>query len=133
MPTLSEFAVTVGLRHYEADNRRETYFRFETVRQFRVFRYEVEIDEKLDAGNNALDFSIKGVVAAAGLMSSTGSAYREIAYPELLGEFDVHISGAKEAGAFRFRGDENGITLLNVDAGEFVQVKVADEIEMIRA
>lgn len=133
MPTLSEFAVTVGVRHYEADDRRETFFRFETIRQFRAFRYEVELGDELNVGNSTLDFTIQGVVAAAGLMSSTGSAYREVAYPELLGEFDVRIAGAKGSGSFRFRGDKTGITLLGTDTGDFVQVNVADEVETIRA
>ena len=133
MPTLSEFTLTIGLREFEADETRETFFRFETQRQFRAFRYEVEIEHALNLDQNVLEFKIKGVNAAAGLMSSPGSGVNEIVYPELSGEFTANIAGSKKSGSLRFNVHDTEVELLEVDEGGFVKVQVANEIEIIKA
>lgn len=133
MPTLSEFIMTIGLRYNEADGSTRTFFRFETTRQFQAFRYEVEVDGTMDMQTRTLDFTIKGVRAPVKLMSGTGSAVTEFHYPLLEGEYVVNVSGAKQSGSLRFRGSAQEIELLSQREKDFVQIRLADEIEKIRA
>lgn len=133
MPTLSEFIMTIGLRYNEADGTTQTFFRFETTRQFQAFRYEVEVDGNMDAQARTLDFTIKGVRAPVKLMSGTGSAVTEFHYPVLEGEYLITVSGAKQSGSLRFRGSAQEIELLVGEEKDFVQVRLADDIETIRA
>lgn len=133
MPTLSEFMITIGLSYNEADKTTQTYFRFETMRQFQAFRYEVEVDAALDAAAGVLSFAIKGVRAPVGLMSAIGSAVTEFRYPVLEGDFLVTVAGAKQSGTFRFRGSARSIELLEQQSADFVQLRLADDIEVIRA
>lgn len=131
MPTLSEFVLTIGLRRNPSNGERETFCRFETQHQFRAFQYEVEIESMIDSDKRVLDFKIKGVTASARLMSSSGPGVSEVVCPELRGEYTVQVSGAQESGSFRFRGDDSGVELLDVDNMKSMKVHVANKIEVI--
>lgn len=133
MPTLSEFIMTIGLRHLEADTTTQTYFRFETVREFQSFRYQVEVDDALDPGTRTIRFNIKGVRAPVGLMSSSGSAITEVCYPLSEGEYTVLVTGAKQSGSFRFKRRPQGIKLIETEGEDFIRLNVIDKIELIRA
>lgn len=133
MPTLSEFIMTIGLRYNEADDTTQTFFRFETMRQFQAFRYEVEVEAAMEAEARTLSFTIKGVRAPVALMAATGSAVTEFCYPSLEGEYRVLVSGAKQSGQFRLKASPRRIELLDQEKGDFVQLRLADEIETIRA
>lgn len=133
MPTLSEFDLTLQLRYDEAEDMTYTVFRFETVRQFRSFQYEIEVDSDFDAQAHAIDLKIKGVRAPSLMMPSTGAAYTELTFPRLKGDYDVRISGAKQQGEFRMKVTPKKITLTDVDELNFVHIKVEDDLDVIPA
>lgn len=133
MPTLSEFVLTVGLRRNELEDVTYTTFRIETRRQFRAFRYAVEVESEIDVEARQLSLALKGVQTPSDLMSAVGAGRTELLFPELTGEYSVEISGAKRKGTLRLRGGGGRIELLEIPEGDFVQVRVDDTVEIIRA
>ena len=131
MPTLSEFVLTIGLQHNKESGERKTFFRFETLHQFRSFQYEVEIEDMMNIEQRHLDFKIKGMVASASLMPSSGPGVYQVVYPELRGEYTVRISGAQESNAFSFRVHDESVELLEADTMRTMKVQVANKIEVI--
>lgn len=133
MPTLSEFQLTIGRRREEASGITYTLFRIDTVRQFSAFKYMVEVDADLNHDSRTLALTLKGVQTPTGLMSSAGTGSTELVYPELIGEYDVVVMGAKQEGRFRFSANEDGITLLDVDEETTISVDVDNTMQVVRA
>ena len=80
MPTLTEFTLTLRLRHDQESGITWTIFTFATVREFRSFRYEIQLEESFDPAARTFDFRIQGVQAPKNLMPSSGRAVRELRY-----------------------------------------------------
>jgi hypothetical protein len=133
MPTLAEFSLTLHLRHEEATGTIWTVLRFTTERQFTSFRYEIDLDERLDQRRRAIEVRLRGVRAPANLMPGSGAATREICYANLNGTYEVSVNGAKQSGRFSFSVEANTIRLLAADAEDFIRITVAEEVELIRA
>ncbi len=133
MPTLSEFQLTLHLRYEETTGTTYTVFSFSTVRQFRAFQYEIQVEDTLDTTRKVIELTIRGVRAPADLMPSTGSAVKQISFPELQGEYRVDISGAKQFGTFSFSVNSTAIQLLDTPDTNFIHITVQDEIETILA
>lgn len=133
MPTLSEFVLTIGLRYDEAEDTTFTCFRFETLRQFKSFRYQIEVTDEHDPTLKNLTFSLKGVLAPSQMLSSSGPAATELCYPALEGDYRIHIAGAKQKGDFVIRGSKQKIRLVEELDEDFVRIQINDQIEVIRA
>jgi hypothetical protein len=132
MPTLSEFRITIGLRFLESDDQMLTFFRFETVRQFRAFSYEIDIVENRDAALNQVDFRIQGVTAPSQSLASTGPAVTEISYPDLKGNWKVVIEGAKQQTSFIIRVMPKSIRMEEPPDGDQMQVTINESVEVVR-
>jgi hypothetical protein len=133
MPTLMEFTLTLRLRHEEATGITWTVFRFATTRQFTSFRYEIDLDDRLDEPTRAIDFRLRGVNAPTNLMPGSGAAEKEICYPDLDGTWTVTVAGAKQSGRFSFAVDAAGIRLLSSDTDHFLPITVDSTVETVRA
>ncbi len=130
MPTLAEFVLTIGARYNRGEDRFWICFRFETLREFRSFRYEVDVDGAFDPKKREFLFKLKGVQTPSTLMASAGPANRELCYPDLHGDYTVRVGGAKEEGSFQMVISPGGNILLGeVDPG-LVRVVVREEVEM---
>lgn len=132
MPALSEFNLTLGRRRNEENGCIVTFFRFVTVRQFHSFQYEIQIEDSLDEAARTIDFRIHGVHAPANLMPGAGTAFKDIGYPGLRGEYLVTCHGAKQSGTFRFLVDEEGIFLTQPPQEDGLPVQVEKGIENVR-
>ncbi|MEP7220038.1 MAG: hypothetical protein ABI876_14035 [Bacteroidota bacterium] len=130
--TLAEFTITLHLRREEESGRTWTVFRVATVREFRMFRYRIQIDGGLDAGARTFDFRIHGVQAPTNLMPETGAAFTELAFPDLDGEYRVRLAGAKSAEEFSFIVSARTIVLLPLPAGSTLNVGTEKEVENVR-
>ena len=128
MPTLAEFILTISTSHNREEHRQQTIFRFETFREFRSFRYEVDVDGTLDPEKREISFRLKGVGAPATLMTSTGSARSELIYDDLLGEYRIEVRGAKKSGAFRIMITAEGVKLLDPIDADFVQIRLHEGV-----
>lgn len=133
MPTLSEFRLAIGLRYEETDDQMFTFFRFETVRQFRAFSYEIDIVESRDTTLNQVDFRIQGVTAPSQSLATTGPAVTEISYPDLKGNWKVVVGGAKQQTSFIIRVMPKSIRLEEPPDEDLMQVTINDTIEVVRA
>ncbi len=132
MPTLSEFTLSLQLRRDEENGKLWTVFRFSTLREFRSFRYEIQVDDTFDAAARGILFQIRGVRAPANLMPSYGAARREICYANLTGTYTVEITGAKQTGSFSFNVRGEKIRLIDTAGTDFVQVSVLTDVEVVR-
>jgi len=132
MPTLSEFALTLQMRREEENGMVWTIFRFSTLREFRAFRYDIQVEESMDHKAKAITFQIRGVRAPANLMPSSGVAQHEICYPDLHGTYTVYIAGAKQSGSFSFvvRGEK--VRLVEAGTSDFVHITVIEDLEILR-
>lgn len=132
MPTLSEFNLTLGRRRNEENGDVVTFFRFATVKEFRSFKYEIQVEDRLNQAAHTIDFRIFGVHAPTNLMPGAGAAVKEIGYSGLQGEYLVTYHGAKQSGTFRFLVDEDGIHLTQPPKEEGLRVHVEKGIENVR-
>jgi hypothetical protein len=129
--TLAEFAITLRLLRDE-DGGLWTVFRVATIREFRMFRYRIQIDGGLDVGTRTFNFRIQGVQAPTNLMPETGAAFTELMVPNLDGEYRVRLAGAKNAEEFSFIVSAGRITILPLPAGSTLNVGAEKEVENIR-
>jgi|GEM_PF-1939052 len=133
MPALSELTLTLCRRRNEESGVVVTVFRFATVREFRSFRYEIQVEETLDEAARSIHFRIHGVHAPANLMPGAGPAAREIGFPGLHGEYRVTYAGASRSGGFGFVVDGEGIRLTDPPAGDELRIVLEKGIENVRA
>ncbi len=132
MPTLAEFTLRLLRRRNEESGLLWTVFRFATVREFRAFRYEIQVEGNLDLAARSIRFKILGVQAPTNLMPGAGAAYKEISYAELEGEYRVDYAGAKQSGSFRFAVGEESLHILELSEGGGLRIEVEKGIENIR-
>lgn len=132
MPALSEFNLTIGQRRREENGDIVTFFRFATVRQFGSFQYGIQIKDHLNQASGAIDFRIFGVHAPTNLMPGAGTAFTEIVYSGLSGEYLITCHGAKQAGTFRLVVDGDGVRLSQAPGEDGLQVHVEKGIENVR-
>lgn len=104
--------MTLGLRREEGSDRIDTVLRIATVREFRSFRYEIQVQDRFDAAARTIQLRVQGVQAPTNLMPSAGAAVRELSYPDLAGEYIVEIAGAKQSTCFRFSVEDETIALM---------------------
>ena len=133
MPTLSEFIVTIGLRYDEAEDQAYTVFRFETVRQFSIYRYDIDIEDEIDRKGKVVRFVIKGVSPPRQDLATSGPAMHEIAYPALEGTYRLQIAGAKQSGECIVRGSTSKVKMIEDISADFVEIRIDDKVEIIRA
>jgi len=129
MPALTEFTLTLQLRRDEESGTIWTVFRFATIREFRSFQYEIQLDDRFDADERAFEFRMSGVQAPKNLMPSSGAALRELRYPDLRGEYTVALAGARQNERFRFTVTDREIVLGERPEGAAVRVDVEKGIE----
>lgn len=133
MPTLAEFTLSLRLRRDEESGTIWTIFRFATVREFRAFRYEIQVDDRFNAGARTIDLKIQGVQAPTNLMPSAGAAIREIGYPGLLGEYHITLAGARRSERFTIAVGMDDITLIEAPGEGGPSVVIEKGIENVRA
>lgn len=132
MPAPAEFTLTILRRRNEETGLVSTVFRFATVREFRSFRYQIQVEDAFDPELRRIAFRIFGVQAPANLMPGAGAAYREIIYPGLQGEYLVSYAGAKKSGEFRFRVDDEQIAIVEAPKEDGIRIEIEKGIENIR-
>lgn len=132
MPTLSEFRLTIQLRYEETEDRMYTVFRFETVRIFRQFSYEIDIEEERNDELNQLDFAIRGMTAPSQSLAATGPAVTELVHPALKGNWKIVIAGAKQQTELVVRIMPKSIRMLEEPEEGTIEVTINDEIEIVR-
>ena len=133
MPTLAEFTLSIRLRRDEESGMIWTMFRFATVREFRSFRYEIQIEERLDEEAGTITLKIQGVQAPTNLMPSAGAAVREIGYPGLMGEYRVTLAGARQSGNFTIAVGTGDIALVEPPGEGGPIVIIEKGVEIVRA
>ncbi len=131
MPALTEFTLTLQLRRDEESSTIWTVFRFATIREFRSFQYQIQVDDRFDAAERTFEFRLSGVQAPKNLMPSSGTALRELRYPDLRGEYTVRLAGARHSERFGFAVADGAITLGERPDGAGVRVDVEKGIEKI--
>ncbi len=109
-----------------------TYFRFETIRQFRAFNYEIDVVDHVDRERGRIDFVIQGVTAPSQSLASTGPALKELVYSDIDGTWEIGVAGAKERTRFELRVMPKTLRLIEGPAEETIVVTLADEIEVVR-
>lgn len=123
----------LGLRLDEAAGTTYTVFTLATVRQFRQFRYEIQLEHQIDPAARKITLTILGVRAPAVMMPSSGSAATEVAFADLAGSYSVEIIGARRSGSFGIEVNSRSIRLSDPPDEQFVSVTVRPEVETIRA
>lgn len=132
MPSLSEFTLSIRLRRDRESEALFMVFRFATLREFRSFRYEIQVEDLFDPETREIDFKIHGVQAPTNLMPAAGAAGAEIAYPALDGIYRVTLAGARriESFAIAVAGDE--IKLVGPPGLESPRIVIEKGVENVR-
>ncbi len=132
MSSLSEYRLTIGFRYDEADGTMSNVFRFETLRQFRTFRYAIDIDREVDEEGGAILFRINGLKAPESSLAGVGSAATEFIDPLLHGSYRITVVGAKEQVDFALRFMPKTMKMeRELEQRETIAVLLADEIEVV--
>ncbi len=124
--------MTLGLRREEGSARVDTVLRIATVREFRSFRYEIQVQDRFDAAARTIQLRVQGVQAPTNLMPSAGAAVRELSYPDLDGEYTVRITGAKQSADFRISVDDRAIVLLQPPEEGTLGVTIEKGVAIVR-
>ena len=132
MPTLSEFTLQIGLRYEEVEDRMVTFFRFETVRQFRAFSYEIDVVDRLDRERGQIAFIIQGVTAPQQSLAATGPAVKEVVYDDIEGNWEIAIAGAKQQTGFKLRVMPKTLRLIEGPESGFIDVSLVEDVEVVR-
>ncbi len=132
MPALSEFRLTLQLRHEEAEGKTLTCFRFETTREFQTFSYEIDVNDTIDQEKREIHFALEGVTAPTQSLAVTGPAAKEICYPQLEGSWKIRVAGAKEDAQFEIRATPKRNRLVQEPERNTIELRLIDEVEVIR-
>ena len=130
MPTLAEFILRISLYRDTESDSVATLFHFETVRQFRSFRYEIEIEDRIDEKAKRISFGIKGIQISSTTMSGTGFAESEKVYRGLEGEYHVFVKGANQSASFMLQITPDDINITDEQNESFLQVELIKTIGM---
>ena len=122
MPSQAEYSLGVETRHDEQTGDRSTVLLFSTVREFRSFQYNLDVDDELDAASRTITLRIGGVRPPASLVPSSGVAKKEIAYPRLDGTWKVVVTGARQTESFTLTVGKQGASLEAIDGKGFVEI-----------
>ena len=122
MPSQAEYSLGVETRHDEQTGDRSTILLFSTVREFRSFQYNLDVDDELDAASRTITLRIGGVRPPASLVPSSGVATKKLAYPGLSGVWRVVVTGARQTESFTLNIDGNNASLEPIEGKGFVVI-----------
>lgn len=128
---LAEFRLSIRLRHAELEDRMYNVFRFETVRQFRTFSYEVDVTREIDEEKEEITFEVRGVSVPEQSLASVGPAVTEFVEPALHGTYRVVVRGAKEETAFTLRLMPKTMKIVDGPDDGMIAVELVEEIEEV--
>jgi len=130
--TLSECRITLLLRRYDADGTCIPVVRFSTIREFRAFQYELQVDCERDDATRHAQFRIRGVHAPMNIMPSAGAAVCDIELEGAEGEWRIDLVGARQQDGFTVNFECDAIRVVEPLSDGKIEMVIDEEVEIVR-
>lgn len=117
------YVVYISTRFDEILKKYFTVFRIETIQEFQIYRYEIDVN--VFKRQNRLVFRMRGLKASKILMPGGGRAFFEKEFEDLTGKYIVEIIGInKKINTFEINIHDDLIKISVLPKTSFLEIRI---------